>query len=315
MAHLSDAALVNHGGAAFALPSRTLAVTSAPIVHSEGLPLRCNFRPAGDTACTQGTTGWWQINIALSMCLGFVLGVRRRSAPAARGSTLARQALPPAGLSATLSQPLPELPALSQADKQRLRHGLAVQKQERRGGGGWGLVVMDVNAPSSTVLGVLQAFESYKDVIPTVREVSLLSREKVRDGIAHVRCTYRISRFRLKVSAVHVVDLARRIVRFDLDPTASGGLMRDASGSWYVESSPDDPSKSRIWFRCCLHAAEWVPQWLVDYGAKRALRRATSWVKPHVERLQYRAGATRRSPPVSPAVTPPAHGLRLRPAV
>lgn len=216
-----------------------------------------------------------------------------------------RQALPLGGMSASLTDPLPELPPLSQADKQRLRRGLAVQKQERRGGGGWGVVVMDVDASVSTVLGVLEAFEKYKDVIPSVRDVGPVKREEVRDGLYRVRCTYKLSRFRLAVSAVHVVDRSQRTVRFGCDPSASGGLLREASGSWYVEPQADDPSKSRVLFRCCLHAAEWVPQWLVEYGAQRALRRATSWLKPHVERLQHRARATRRSCAASPGSAAP----------
>jgi len=312
---LSKEAAFSHAPMNFALPGGASALAAAPDAHNEYPPSPCNFRPAVSAYRRSGTIAWWHVNIALSVYLGATLGLRRRKGSStAKRSGVRREALPLDDFSSKLD-PLPELPRLTQAEKQRLRHGLPVHRQERRGGGGWGVVVVDVNASNETVFGVLEAFEDYGKVIPTVRDVSLLSREERQEGVSFVRCSYLLSRFRLKVSAVHLVDKLAKTVRFDLDPAASGGLLREASGSWHVEKPNDNPSKSRIWFRCRLQATSWVPSWLVEYGSQRALRRATSWLKPHVESLQNRTQVLRRELTASAAASPSPYSLRLRPAV
>lgn len=259
------------------------------------------------------------VKFAVSLCVGAVVAgrARRKGVPPSRNAgPLRRSSVRLAAVDSSsppVQHPM-DLPTLTDEEQNQLKHGLPVRKQERRGGGGWGLVVTDVDAPVETVHGVLESFEDYTGMIPTVREATMHSREKVDDGVFHVRCTYRLSRFRLRVDAVHVVDVPQRIVRFDLDPTSSGGLLREASGSWYVEPAPGgSTTSSRIWFRVRLQAANWVPQWLVDYGAQRALRRATSWLKPHVEKLQQRGRAVARGQTVSNLRASPSIALRLNP--
>lgn len=40
---------------------------------------------------------------------------------------------------------------------------------------------------------------------------------------------------------------------------------------------------SRVWLLCELKVSQLLPKFIVDYTAKRAMPRATNWLKPHVE--------------------------------
>jgi len=153
---------------------------------------------------------------------------------------------------------------------------------------GSGMVVVDVNAPPAVVLECLGSFEEYPQMIPVVRRAEVLSRTSA-EGTTLARLNYRLSRFWLSVSVAHAVDPSAGAVRFDLDPSSSKHVLREASGSWHVEQAPGDhPGRSRVWLRVMLRASAVLPHWLLDYASERALRRASSWLRPHVERLWRR---------------------------
>jgi hypothetical protein len=163
--------------------------------------------------------------------------------------------------------------------------GHKVQRQEHHGSAGEGFVVQQVDAPPSVVLRCLESFEDYAGMIPVVRQVSSASSIRVADGVTGTRCSYRISKFWLRVSVVHTVDHGKGLVRFELDPFLPGLVLREASGFWMVQPVEDNPSQCRVWLVAGLKASSLLPHFIVDYAAERALRRATSWLRPHVEAL------------------------------
>ena len=67
------------------------------------------------------------------------------------------------------------LPVLSRTDKATLFMGERVQKQERKGHSGYGVVVLDVPAQPDAVFDVLTQFDRYMEMIPTVRSVQIFS--------------------------------------------------------------------------------------------------------------------------------------------
>lgn len=181
----------------------------------------------------------------------------------------------------------PKLPSISAADDQQLRAGRKVQRQERDGRTGWGFVVTDVSAPPSVVLGCLEAFSDYPKMIPVVRDVAVHSESRASNGALMVNCTYLVSRFRLGISVMHKAIRPAGLVRFDLDQARSGLVLQDCRGFWFVEHVPEEfPSRSRVWLYVqSLRTSAFLPHWLVDYAAERALNRATDWLRPQAERL------------------------------
>mmetsp|Transcript_38478 Transcript_38478/g.86768 ORF Transcript_38478/g.86768 Transcript_38478/m.86768 type:complete len:330 (+) Transcript_38478:77-1066(+) len=202
--------------------------------------------------------------------------------------------------------------SLTPTDIETLQSGQPVQKQQREGTMGSGLVVFEVAAPPSVVLDCLGNFEDYPQMIPVVRRAEVLSRSPTLDGGILARLNYRISRLWISLSVVHVVDTIAGVVRFGLDTTSSRTVLQEADGFWQVEQAPGDhPGRSRVWLRVSLRASSLLPHWIIDYAAERALRRATSWLKPYTEQLwrerqvsqlwgEERAGA-RKELSVSPA--------------
>lgn len=180
-------------------------------------------------------------------------------------------------------QPI-DLPELTAEDREEIAAGEQVRKQERNGKTGWGFVVGDVDAPPPIVMKVLSAFEDYASFIPVVRKADVVSRSVTAEGFETASCNYRVSRFWLPMSALQTVEHENGLVRFELDHSATGCVLQEATGFWHVAPSPNG-SGSRVWFCVGLHACEWLPTWLVDYAAARALRRATGWLKSHVERV------------------------------
>ena len=71
------------------------------------------------------------------------------------------------------------LPALSRADRTALQAGERIQKQERSGRSGYGIVVLDVQAPPDAVFETLTMFDKYMDIIPTVRSVKIFSSNEI----------------------------------------------------------------------------------------------------------------------------------------
>ena len=40
---------------------------------------------------------------------------------------------------------------------------------------------------------------------------------------------------------------------------------------------------TRVWLLCEVQVSRLLPQWITDYAARRAMPRATTWLRPQVE--------------------------------
>jgi len=208
--------------------------------------------------------------------------------------------------------PLPfTLPDLTKSQKKLLMSGERVQFQSDMGREGSGFVVVDVKAPSAVVWECLLDFYSYPQTIPTVRDVQMFTnthlnadiyseeavkRQKYEDGtlatLKHgvpsvTRAAFTLSKFRLKIAAIHKYRPHPRgdYMVFTLDPSCTNLVLKNAKGVWHTQSNPDGRGDeyTRVWLLCELGVSPLLPQWITDYAAKRAMPRATTWVKPHVE--------------------------------
>jgi hypothetical protein len=68
---------------------------------------------------------------------------------------------------------------------------------------------------------------------------------------------------------------------------ASALYVLQAHGFWFVEQTPElRPGYSRIWMVASLTVNNFVPGFIVDYAARRALPRASTWLRPTCESAQ-----------------------------
>lgn len=75
----------------------------------------------------------------------------------------------------------------------------------------------------------------------------------------------------------------------DPDSTQYRSILEMAEGSWYIDDRPADrpPGWTRVYMSATVKVNSLVPVWLVEYAAERALKRATSWLKPWVEQRAW----------------------------
>lgn len=179
---------------------------------------------------------------------------------------------------------LVELPSLTKIDVAALQRGERIQKQSRTGRSGYGFVVVDVDAHPDTVFESLSQIGQYKDMIPTVRSVSLYGKSEGK-----ISAELFLSRFYLKINVVHTIVEKQRLVKFCLDSNRPNFVMRKADGYWFVESvkNGNQEEKSRVYLSANIIASRLVPTLIVDYAASRALPRATKWLQPYFLDKKY----------------------------
>ena len=210
-----------------------------------------------------------------------------------------------------LVDPLPfQLPQLSQEQRDRLAAGDRIQEQSKMGREGSGFVVLDVKAPPYVVWECLLDFEDYPQYISTVKSMSMFTnthlassylaekpvlpgtgREMRHYGTASIsRASFVLSKFKLKIAAVHKYQPHPdgHYMVFTLDRACKNVVLKDAKGIWYTEQNPDGLGEdvTRVWLLCELKVSSILPTMIVDYVAKRAMPRATNWLRPEVEKMR-----------------------------
>jgi hypothetical protein len=159
-------------------------------------------------------------------------------------------------------EPLPfKLPKLSAEQKQKLIKGERIQEQSRMGREGSGFVVLDVKAPAYVVWECLLDFESYPQIIPTVKSMQLYTSEKLSIGFVNekavmpgtgretrhygtpsvTRAAFTLSKFRLNIAAIHryTPHPLGDYMEFTLDKSCTNMVLKGAKGIWYTEANPD----------------------------------------------------------------------------
>jgi hypothetical protein len=205
--------------------------------------------------------------------------------------------------------PLPfTLPKLSDEQRQQLRDGERIQEQSKMGREGSGFVVMDIPSPAYAIWECLLDFEAYPENIGTVRSMRMFTNTHLKQsyiaekpvppgtgmetrhyGIASIsRAAFTLSKFRLKIAAIHRYQPHPdgHYMVFTLDKACTNAVLQDAKGIWYTQENPEGrQGYTRIWLLCELKVSPMLPTFIVDYAAKRAMPRATTWLRPTVERF------------------------------
>ena len=85
------------------------------------------------------------------------------------------------------------------------------------------------------------------------------------------------------MNVVHTASPDSHTVSFCLDPSRPNLVLRQAEGFWHMQSIPDRPDHTRVWFTASVVASRLLPSMLIDYAASKALRRATSWMQAYFD--------------------------------
>lgn len=207
------------------------------------------------------------------------------------------------------NSPLPfSLPSLTDEQRKQLAAGERIQEQSKMGREGSGYVVLDVEAPPYVVWECLLDFENYPEYINTVRSMRMFTNTHLASsylaedpvlpestramrhyGIASIsRASFVLSKYQLKIAAIHKYQPHPdgHYMVFTLDRANKGAVLQDAKGIWYTQRNPDGRGENitRVWLLCSLKVSKLLPTFIVDYAANRAMPRATTWLKPTVEK-------------------------------
>jgi len=204
-------------------------------------------------------------------------------------------------------EPMPfTLPKLTEEQIQQLKAGERVQEQARMGREGSGYVVLDVKAPPFVVWECLLDFESYPQLISTVRNVQLFTNQKLSTGYVNeqpvstgtgsetrhhgtpsvTRAAFVLSKFRLNIAAIHKYTPHPEgdYMEFTLDKSSTNMVLKGAKGIWHTIENPDGrEGYTRVYLLCEVLVSRALPSFIVDYTADRAMPRATTWLRPQVE--------------------------------
>jgi len=186
--------------------------------------------------------------------------------------------------------PLPfTLPELTPEQKRQVDSGERVQFQSDMKREGSGFVVVDVKAPPDAVWDCLLDFKSYPQTIPTCRSCKMTDTDVsvLKHGVpSTTRATFSLSKFRLRVAAIHkyMPHPQGDYMIFTLDPSCTNLVLKNAKGVWHTQANVDGREGiTRVWLLCELKVSNLLPRRIVDYAAKKAMPRATTWLRPQVE--------------------------------
>jgi hypothetical protein len=209
----------------------------------------------------------------------------------------------------TATSALPfSLPQLTKEQEAKLARGERVEQQSTMSREGSGYVVMDIPAPDYVIWEALLDFEAYPENIGTVRSMQMFTNEHLK--LSYVaekpippgretrhygkgsitRAQFVLSKFHLNIAAIHkyVPHPDGHYMEFTLDKACKNIVLRDAKGTWHTQqvTASDGQQVTRLWLLCRLEVSPLLPQFIVDYAARKAMPRATNWVMPTVERLR-----------------------------
>ena len=144
----------------------------------------------------------------------------------------------------------------------------------------------------------------------------------LKHGIPSVtRAAFTVSKLQYTIAAIHKYRPHPQgdYMIFTLDPACTNLVLQSAKGVWHTQSNPDGRGEvsdiievihinvllrfqhlnifrsssllscdwlqeyTRVWLLCELKVSSLLPKWIVDYAAKKAMPRASSWIKPHCE--------------------------------
>ena len=177
----------------------------------------------------------------------------------------------------------PQVP-LSKEALEILKSGKPYKTQIQSGASGRGLVVQDVHAPSDIVWERILDFDHYAEMVPkTIRSSNyrVLNDDKYQTIYTQMQVGFPM--IKLQFFIRHEYYPVLNSLTWTLDYTRKSDL-DDSCGYWYVIPHPDHYKEwSRVFYSVDVSMFDWVPTFVVNFMANKALTEATGWVKKYSE--------------------------------
>jgi hypothetical protein len=170
-------------------------------------------------------------------------------------------------------------------------HSHSIQTQIQSGTSGRGLVIQDIQAPTSIVWKKILDFDHYSQMVPKTLEsknyniVQLKPSKNDPSQIIFTRMKIGFSIIHLEFFIKHLYYPALHSLTWTLDYSKKSDL-DDSVGFWYVIPHPHHKTWSRVYYSVQVSLYDWVPKFVVDFMSTKALTDATTWVKKFSE-LEY----------------------------
>lgn len=161
-----------------------------------------------------------------------------------------------------------------------LARGEAVRKQVQYGsGGGRGVAVMDIDAPTKYVWSKIGDYSSYPSWVDNLEECEIYKKDGKN---VYVRFDASMMGIGAEWYIHHIYNVPAGYVTWTLDYDRKSDL-DDSVGYWRVTELSADPPKTRVEYSVDVRVASWIPGALEDSLAQKGLVIATSWVKQQAE--------------------------------
>jgi hypothetical protein len=173
-----------------------------------------------------------------------------------------------------------------------LKQGKPYQTQVQSGSSGRGMVVQDVEAPTSVVWDRILDYNNYSKMVPKTIDSKNYKVEKHRDGsqTIYTRMKIGLGPVRLTFYVKHNFQPKLNSMTWTLDYQRKSDF-DDSCGYWYVIPHPDNPEQwTRLYYSVEVSMFDWVPKFVVNFLSTKALTDATAWVKKYSEEEYAKMG-------------------------
>eukprot|EP01082_Thalassiosira_pseudonana_P013900 g11847.t1 g11847 contig6:713962-715106(+) len=174
-----------------------------------------------------------------------------------------------------------------------LKAGKPYQTQVQSGSaGGRGLVVQDVDAPTSIVWERILDYDNYSNMVPKTIEsknYKIVPHKPTKannflEKEIYTRMKVGFPMLKLEFFVRHFLYIQHhKSLTWTLDYTKESDF-DDSCGYWFILPHPNDPEeKTRLYYSVQVGMFDWVPKFVVDFMSSKALTDATAWVKKYSE--------------------------------
>lgn len=162
----------------------------------------------------------------------------------------------------------------------------------KEGGGGRGIVVLDVNAPTATVWSRILDYDNYAKMVngcTSSKNYNVIQHKPSKSNsflsqTIYTRMKIGLSVIQLEYFIKHQYHPKLNVLTWTLDYDKTSDL-DDSVGYWYIVEHPSKGSNwSRVYYSVDVALPDWLPGFAKDFFSTKALTDATSWVKKESEK-------------------------------